>query len=186
MSLAGGKVAVCLEGGYNLKAISKSALAVAKTLMGEPPERMSLPPLNKEAAHTIDNVIRIQSRFWESMRASIAPFAELKERGTERASDVIRRAQMSKLNEKYNMIPLFIQRNKLSTVFENQVLVTPGLHVAKKILIIIHDPWVVVSDTTILLLMSNRPDFQAQAEPEDNITYAHNAFVVCTVFAEQE
>ncbi len=140
MSLAGGKVAVCLEGGYNLKAISKSALAVAKTLMGEPPERMPLPPLNKEAAHTIDNVIRIQSRFWESMRASIVPFAELKERGTERASDMIRRAQMSKLNEKYNMVPLFIQRNKLSTAFENQILVTPGLHVAKKILIIIHDP----------------------------------------------
>jgi hypothetical protein len=37
------------------------------------------------------------------------------------------------------------------------------------------------------MLMPNRPDFQAQAEPEDNITYAHNAFVVCTLFfAEQE
>ncbi|TPX23802.1 Histone deacetylase hda1 [Coccidioides immitis] len=40
MNLANGKVAVCLEGGYNFRSISKSALAVTRTLMGEPPDRL--------------------------------------------------------------------------------------------------------------------------------------------------
>jgi histone deacetylase 6 len=161
MSLANGKLAVCLEGGYNLKAISDSALAVAKTLMGEPPMRMDLPPLNKEANSTLENVQRIQSRYWNCMRANTVPYNELMERGTERVSEVIRLAQKEKLNQKHNMIRLYIQRNKLNSTFENQVLATPGLHLAKKILLIIHDP----------------PDLQAQAGPDGSNPYPHNAFV---------
>ncbi|KFY58770.1 hypothetical protein V496_05973 [Pseudogymnoascus sp. VKM F-4515 (FW-2607)] len=68
MSLADGKVAVCLEGGYNLKAISRSALAVAKTLMGEPPGRIKMPPINKEALKVLHQVKEAQAPFWECMR----------------------------------------------------------------------------------------------------------------------
>ncbi len=140
MSLANGKVAVCLEGGYNLRAISRSALAVAKTLMGEPPERMAIPPLNTEASHTLDNVKRIQANYWNCMRPGVVPVEELQHRGTDRVSDMIRMAQKSILAEKHNMIPLYVQRNKLSKSFENQILATPEMHKAKRILIIIHDP----------------------------------------------
>jgi histone deacetylase 6 len=56
MSLANGKIAVCLEGGYNLMAISRSALAVAKTLMGEPPMRIKVPPLNHMSARVLHQV----------------------------------------------------------------------------------------------------------------------------------
>lgn len=59
------------------------------------------------------------------------------------------------------MIPLYIQRNKLSRSFENQVLASPELHKCKKILLIIHDP----------------PELLAQPNPHDNQVYAHNAFV---------
>lgn len=163
MSLAEGKVAVCLEGGYNLRAISKSALAVARTLMGEPPERLPLPPINKTAAQTLDNVIRIQSRYWDCLRAPSVGSEVLKERGAERVSDVVRKHQAIKLNEAFGMIPLYIQRTKLASVFENQVLVSAGLEEAKKILMIIHDP----------------PDFQAfvDGESQQPATYAHNAFI---------
>ena len=140
MSLANGKVAVCLEGGYNLRAISRSALAVAKTLMGEPPERIEIPPLNKEAARTIANIQRIQANFWNCMRPGNVPFAELQAQGTERVSDMMRTAQKSVLADKYNMIPLYVQRTKLSRSFDNQVLTTPRLHYARKILLIVHDP----------------------------------------------
>ncbi|KAK6583588.1 hypothetical protein PZA11_003318 [Diplocarpon coronariae] len=161
MSLADGKVAVCLEGGYNLRAISVSALAVARTLMGEPPERMTIPPLNKVAAHTLDNVKRIQSAYWECMRPGVVPLAALKDVGTSRLSDVIRTAQKHDLAEQHDMIPLYVQRTKLSRAFENQVLVTPELNRAKKILLIIHDP----------------PEIHAQPDPHDNTVYAHNTFV---------
>lgn len=140
MSLANGKLAVCLEGGYNLEAISRSALAVAKTLMGEPPERITVPPLNKVAAHTLNNVKRIQANYWDCMRPGVVPFADLQDQGTDRLSDIIRTAQKGSLGERYGMFPLFIQRTKISRSFENQVLVTPEIHKAKKILLIIHDP----------------------------------------------
>jgi histone deacetylase 6 len=140
MSLANGKVAVCLEGGYNLKAISRSALAVAKTLMGEPPQRMVVPPLNTEAAHTIENVKRIQSQFWQCMKPGIVPLRDIQRRGGERASDVIRTAQKAMLEARHTMIPLYVQRDKLSRSFDNQVLATPELYKARKILLIIHDP----------------------------------------------
>jgi histone deacetylase 6 len=67
MSLAGGKVAVCLEGGYNFGAISKSALAVTRTLMGEPPDRLHATAATTSAIDTIAKVRNVQSRFWRSI-----------------------------------------------------------------------------------------------------------------------
>ncbi|KAF8861541.1 histone deacetylase A-like protein [Acephala macrosclerotiorum] len=161
MSLANGKVAVCLEGGYNLRAISRSALAVAKTLMGEPPERIQLPPLNKTSNDTLNQVKRIQARYWECMRPGVIPQADISAKGTERMSDVIRRAQKSVLAEKYNMRPLKIMRTGISEMFENQVLATPELGKAKKVIMFIHDP----------------PDVLAQPDLHDNTIYPHNAYV---------
>ncbi|CZT10489.1 related to histone deacetylase A [Rhynchosporium graminicola] len=161
MSLADGKVAVCLEGGYNLKAISMSALAVAKTLMGDPPDRMAIPPLNKTAQHTLANVKRIQSAYWECMRPGVVSLADLQERSTDRLSDMIRTAQKSSLSERHGMFPLYVMRTKLSRSFENQVLVTPNIDKAKRILMVIHDP----------------PEVLAQPDPYNNHVYAHNAFV---------
>lgn len=140
MSLANGKVAVCLEGGYNLKAISRSALAVAKTLMGEPPERLTPKPVNVEAAAVIANVQRIHSQYWQCLKPGVVPMADLKQTSAQRASDVMRKAQQKELEDKYSMMPLFVQRDKLSSIFENQVLVSPDIYLAKKILLILHDP----------------------------------------------
>jgi histone deacetylase 6 len=140
MSLANGKVAVCLEGGYNLQAISRSALAVAKTLMGEPPERITVPPLNRDAAFTLDNVKRIQANYWDCMRPGVVPYPEFKDKDIQRLSDVIRNDQKSHLSEKYDMVPMFIQRTAISKPLANQVLATPDFFKKRKILIIVHDP----------------------------------------------
>lgn len=74
MSLAQGKVAVCLEGGYNFKAISKSALAVTKTLMGEPPDRLTATQPTKLAIETVEQVRDIQSRYWSSLNPQDPPY----------------------------------------------------------------------------------------------------------------
>lgn len=140
MSLADGKVAVCLEGGYNLKAISVSAVAVAKTLMGEPPPRLELPKINKEATRILAKVQSLQAPYWECMRPGVVNVPEVQSLNSARLHDVIRNAQRHVLQAKHNMIPLYIQREKLYKSYENQVLVTPGISEAKKVLIIIHDP----------------------------------------------
>jgi histone deacetylase 6 len=140
MSLAGGKVAVCLEGGYDLHAISVSALAVARTLMGEPPERMVIPPISRGAANVIEKVIGYHAPYWECLRSG-----QLIKNDVERShgvpmDDVIRSYQFRHLFNKYKMTSLYIQRDKISQSFENQVLATQGLHKARNILVIIHDP----------------------------------------------
>lgn len=66
-SLAGGKIAVCLEGGYNFHAIAKSALAVTKVLMGEPPDRMGATGPSEEARRTIREVKEVQSKYWRCL-----------------------------------------------------------------------------------------------------------------------
>ncbi|KAK0634707.1 hypothetical protein B0T17DRAFT_586442 [Bombardia bombarda] len=163
MSLANGKVAVCLEGGYNLEAISKSALAVAQTLMGEPPPRLEPnKKLNKDAARLIAKVQAIQAPYWECMRPGIVDVQDLKDQGSMRLHDVIRKAQRQGLQEKHNMIPMYIHRDILFRSFENQVLVTPGLFSARKLLIIVHDP----------------PELHAQPDPLTNRLDAHNTYMV--------
>ncbi|KAF5667569.1 histone deacetylase [Fusarium heterosporum] len=162
MSLADGKVAVCLEGGYNLKAISVSAVAVAKTLMGEPPPKMELPKVNKEAARILAKVQAYQAPYWECMRPGVVNISEVQSLNSDRLHDVIRNAQRQVLQSKHNMVPLYIQREHLYKSYENQVLVTPGLHEAKKVIIIIHDP----------------PQLLAQADVIDTTLDPHNAWVV--------
>ncbi|SZF03334.1 unnamed protein product [Blumeria hordei] len=160
MSLANGKVAVCLEGGYNLSAISRSALAVAKTLMGEPPERMTIPPLNKDAAYTLDNVRRIQAIHWDCMRPGVIPFPDFKDKDLQRVSEVARAADKNIFAEKFGMVPLYIQKTT-SHITRNMVLASPELHKAKRIFMIIHDP----------------PELLAQLDPYTNLAYAHSSYL---------
>ncbi|KAG6004847.1 hypothetical protein E4U21_000685 [Claviceps maximensis] len=162
MSLADGKVAVCLEGGYNLSAISNSAVAVARTLMGEPPPKMTIPKLNKDAARILAKVQAFQAPYWECMRPGIVDVPSMHSLQASRLHDVIRNAQRQVLQEKHNMIPLYVQREHLYKSFENQVLITPLLHSAKRLLVILHDP----------------PTLLAQSDAIDSMLEPHNAWVV--------
>lgn len=66
--LAGGRLVVALEGGYNVDAIAPSALAVIRVLLGEAP-----PPLPRgttacpSARRTCEHVRRIHSQFWTNL-----------------------------------------------------------------------------------------------------------------------
>lgn len=140
MSLANGKVAVCLEGGYNLHAISNSALAVARTLMGEPPPQIELPDLNKEANRTLDTVRAFQAPYWESMRPGIVSIPEIDRTESRSLIDVLRMDQKTRYFEKYKMLSLYIQRQALFRTYENQILVSLGIETAQNILVLLHDP----------------------------------------------
>ncbi|KAI9651066.1 Histone deacetylase hda1 [Ciborinia camelliae] len=162
MSLAGGKVAVCLEGGYNLSAISRSALAVAKTLMGEPPTRQPIPPLHKLAAQVFEEVKYYQSPYWECMRSGIVDYKEAQFKGAVRMDDVVRNYQRNMLSKNHQMVSLWVQRHQLARSFDNQVMVTPSIHSAKKILIIVHDP----------------AEILASPDPITAQVASHNAYIV--------
>ncbi|KAK3372787.1 histone deacetylase A-like protein [Lasiosphaeria ovina] len=161
MSLANGKVAVCLEGGYNLEAISKSALAVARTLMSEPPPTMHIPRINRDAARLLAKVQAHQAPYWECMRPGVVDTHDMLGQGASRLHDFIRTAQRQVLSERFGMVPMFIQRDIIFRSFENQVLTTRNIHSSKKLIVIIHDP----------------PELHGQPDPLDNSMDPHNAWM---------
>ncbi|XP_041655286.1 histone deacetylase 6 [Cheilinus undulatus] len=73
MSLAGGRVLVILEGGYNLTSISESMAMCTSMLLGDPPPSLvtPLPPPHHSAVATINQVIRYHAPYWRSLRIHI-------------------------------------------------------------------------------------------------------------------
>uniref|UniRef100_A0A3B3BY58 Histone deacetylase 6 n=1 Tax=Oryzias melastigma TaxID=30732 RepID=A0A3B3BY58_ORYME len=73
MSLAGGRVLIILEGGYNLTSISDSMAACTSVLLGDPPPSLvtPLPPPHHCAAVAINEVIQHHAPYWRSLRVQI-------------------------------------------------------------------------------------------------------------------
>ncbi|KAJ5563097.1 Histone deacetylase HdaA [Penicillium sp. DV-2018c] len=157
MTLANGKIAVCLEGGYNFKSISKSALAVTKTLMGEPPERLLNITPAPSAVHAVRRVRSIQSKYWSSLYPkTLAPATH-----GERLHDILRLYQASQLYESCKLVPLWIYRNSISKSFEKQVLASANYTKAVPLVVIFHDP----------------PEMHGQGHFVTNKMEAHNVWV---------
>ncbi|KAL1306585.1 hypothetical protein AAFC00_005269 [Neodothiora populina] len=161
MSLADGKVAVCLEGGYNLRSIAVSALAVTRTLMGEPPERLISNEPSPTGVDTVELVKRTQSKFWPCLYPR-NPSDRFKTLKAARMHDIIREWQTKKLFEDFDMTSLFIARNKISKSFEGQVLATPNYTEDRPLLLIFHDP----------------PEMSGEADPRTSKMELHNSYVV--------
>uniref|UniRef100_A0A672IQ56 Protein deacetylase HDAC6 n=1 Tax=Salarias fasciatus TaxID=181472 RepID=A0A672IQ56_SALFA len=75
MALAGGRVLLILEGGYNLTSISDSMAMCTRTLLGDPPPSLvtPLPPPHRNATLTINEVIRHHAPYWKSLRIHSEP-----------------------------------------------------------------------------------------------------------------
>uniref|UniRef100_A0A8D3C057 Protein deacetylase HDAC6 n=1 Tax=Scophthalmus maximus TaxID=52904 RepID=A0A8D3C057_SCOMX len=70
MSLAGGRVLLILEGGYNLSSISESMAMCTSVLLGDPPPSLviPLPPPHHSAVAAINEVIQHHAPYWRSLR----------------------------------------------------------------------------------------------------------------------
>ncbi|XP_028850691.1 histone deacetylase 6 isoform X2 [Denticeps clupeoides] len=71
MTLAGGRMLIILEGGYNLTSISESMSMCTSMLLGDPPPLLSLKPQHPNAAVSINNVLRAHAPYWRSLRIQI-------------------------------------------------------------------------------------------------------------------
>ncbi|KAG9510751.1 Histone deacetylase 6, partial [Fragariocoptes setiger] len=67
MPLASGKLVVCLEGGYDLEAISKASTAVLCSLLGDSPEPLKMNVPSEAAKITMRNVISYQKSFYKCL-----------------------------------------------------------------------------------------------------------------------
>ncbi|KAG9664268.1 histone deacetylase clr3, partial [Aureobasidium melanogenum] len=164
MSLADGKIAVCLEGGYNLRSIAISALAVTRTLMGEPPGRVATTVPTPSAVDTIEEVLRQQAYYWPCLFPR-NPSHRLKKLGSERMHDIVRDYQAAWLWENLEMSNLFIAHSKASRSFKNQVLATPNHSEARPLLVIFHDP----------------PELTGETDPRTRELQLHNTWLTDSV-----
>ena len=67
LALAGGRLVLALEGGYNLNAISASAAACLRVLLGEAPVREDFGAPSPLSARILDAVLREHAPFWPDL-----------------------------------------------------------------------------------------------------------------------
>ncbi|XP_054631717.1 polyamine deacetylase HDAC10 isoform X2 [Dunckerocampus dactyliophorus] len=69
MNLAGGKLCVVLEGGYNLTSLSQSVCLTVQTLLGDPaPQPANLPGPCKSALESIHSVRSAHRKYWSCLK----------------------------------------------------------------------------------------------------------------------
>jgi histone deacetylase 6 len=125
MRLAKGKMAVCLEGGYNLRSIARSALAVTRTLMLQAPDRLAEDLVPKESAvRVIQQVKREQSKYWKCMYPKQIDQNDAVSRSSRRLHDIIREWQSRVLTDEHQMMPLTVKRSGITQTFEHNIVAT--------------------------------------------------------------
>ena len=75
MSLAGGKVVIALEGGYNLRAISTSAAACLRVLLGEAPPLIEGGAARPDAQRDIEFCVGAMRPYWKCLQPPCVPSA---------------------------------------------------------------------------------------------------------------
>jgi histone deacetylase 6 len=184
MRLAKGKLVVCLEGGYNLRSIARSALAVTRVLMLEPPDRLQedLPAPRDSAVHVIEQVKRQHSKYWKCLYPKHLDRSDPSYSATHRLHEIIQEWRSLRLSQEYQMTPLPLQINKagLAQTFEHNVIATSvfrdqtGHHYTKRyrpefmgrypLLLIFHDP----------------PNLRDNPDPVTGKRELHNTWLVST------
>ncbi|XP_032228766.2 histone deacetylase 6 isoform X1 [Nematostella vectensis] len=84
MSLAGGKVVVILEGGYNITSVAESMCSCTSTLLGDPCPRLDGPMVPCQSVlKSISNVVNVHKQFWKNLTLADAMNPEMDERVAE-------------------------------------------------------------------------------------------------------
>lgn len=137
-SLANGKLVVALEGGYNLKSISSSALAVAEVLLGNPPPMISELTASEIATETIWQVSRVQSHYWSSIDPKQCEPKDTFEEDAIGIPDLLKAHRLD-LMAKYGAYAVPFADDELMDAFKNQVLCSQNFYSQPRLVVFIHD-----------------------------------------------
>ncbi|KZV88328.1 Arginase/deacetylase [Exidia glandulosa HHB12029] len=139
-SLAGGKVCVALEGGYNVDSISKSALAVAKVLLGENPPSLPSAVASEVAVETVWLCGRVQSRYWRSIVPKVIEPRDVVEQPTYTMSEILKLHRARHMYTTHQLMDVPLHDSALNEMYSGQVLVSPDIYLNKRaILVFLHD-----------------------------------------------
>ncbi|KAF8945651.1 Histone deacetylase hda1 [Haplosporangium gracile] len=140
-SLAGGKIVLALEGGYNLESIAVSGLACTEALLSDPiPALGSIIP-NPACIQTIHEVLEVQSRYWKSITPTFIDPTEEKHEGWNvvELSKVLGVYRSDFLYKEHRMLKLPISNSSYGADFLDNVHCTQQLYSTKPLYIFIHN-----------------------------------------------
>ncbi|KAF8973205.1 histone deacetylase complex protein [Flammula alnicola] len=137
--LAGGRLVVALEGGYNLNSISNSALAVTRVLLGQAPDE--LPPLtaNEAATETVWLVAREQSKYWKSLDPKACEPQEGLESISFSIPEILKAHRQHYLYTNHNMMQVPMMTPELEERFSSQIMCTPDIFENKTLVVFVHE-----------------------------------------------
>ncbi|KAF9917763.1 Histone deacetylase hda1 [Lobosporangium transversale] len=127
-SLAGGKIVLALEGGYNLNSIAVSGLACTKALLSDPIEALQPVIPNAACVQTIHQVIEIQSQYWKSLTPTYSkPSEEYHRDSIVPLAKVLNVYRTEFLYERHRMIKLPLSNPNYEAEFMDSVHSTPDM-----------------------------------------------------------
>ncbi|WVF65792.1 hypothetical protein IAT40_000526 [Kwoniella sp. CBS 6097] len=146
-ALAGGKLVVALEGGYNLKAISDSALAVAHVLLGETPAELDVIQASEAATEVIYQCAKVQSTYWQSIdvKACEPPEVSAMEDGSSPITsipDLLKIHRAHHMFTKHSLFQIPLASAELEESFGGQVICSENVYEAGPrgvLVVFVHD-----------------------------------------------
>ncbi|KAF7315593.1 hypothetical protein MIND_00074700 [Mycena indigotica] len=138
-SLAGGRLVVALEGGYNLNSITNSALAVAKVLLGEAPPPLRSMVASELAAETVWLVAKEQSQFWKSVSPKACEPQEEVASLSFAVPEILKLHRQYYMYSTHDMMQVPLIGKPAEERFSAQVLCTTNIFEKDTIVLIIHE-----------------------------------------------
>ncbi|KAF8070511.1 histone deacetylase complex protein [Lyophyllum atratum] len=137
--LAGGRLVVALEGGYNLDSISNSALAVVGVLLGEAPDQ--LPPMvaGEAATETVFLVAREQSKYWKSVDPKACEPREGLEEISFSIPEILKAHRQHYLYTQHEMMQIPLINAELEKRFSTQIMCTSDIFENDTLVIFVHE-----------------------------------------------
>ncbi|KAI8818536.1 uncharacterized protein EV422DRAFT_537410 [Fimicolochytrium jonesii] len=131
--LAGGKVVMCLEGGYHVDAVASSVVAVTRALLGDgvPCVDVARGP-GEVAVETVQRVTEVQSLYWRCLRpvfenTKVKAAAYELQRRMVSLPDILNGYREHYLSTKHGLIHHTIKNDPLADRFNGQIHLSPNL-----------------------------------------------------------
>ncbi|KAF7361827.1 Histone deacetylase clr3 [Mycena venus] len=137
--LAGGRLVVALEGGYNLDSITKSALAVTEIILGGAPAEMRSMVANEAAAETVWLVAMEQSKYWKSVSPKACEPQEDASSLAFSVPEILKLHRQYYLYSKHDMMQVPLVGAELEQRFSAQVMCTPDIFQKDTLVFMIHE-----------------------------------------------
>ncbi|TFY78088.1 hypothetical protein EWM64_g5926 [Hericium alpestre] len=137
--LAGGKLVVALEGGYNLDSISKSALAVAHTILGQAPPELAPLVASEIATETVWQVAVEQSKYWKNVDPKACePSADIDEI-TFTIPELLKAHRQEYMYREFEMLEVPLLHEDHQERFSSQIMCTKDIMDNENLVVFAHE-----------------------------------------------